>query len=68
MAVLWFYVWLSFHKLAHNGLQICDVANLETGTFILLPIVDRSRMFQLPLSPPYSKMSCYGLVVIIKEA
>lgn len=45
-----------------NGLRICDVADLAAVSFILAQMFIRSRMFHLPLNPPYPQMSCYGLV------
>jgi hypothetical protein len=38
-------VWFSFHKLTHNVLQICDVADLIALSFILQTMFIRSRMF-----------------------
>ncbi|WP_165778153.1 hypothetical protein [Raineya orbicola] len=49
-------------NIAGNGLQICDVAGLEAVSFILPQKFIRSRMFLLPLNPPYPQMCCYGLV------
>jgi len=48
---------------AHNVLQIGDVAGLVALTFILQPMFIGSRMFLLPLHPPYPPMCCYGLVI-----
>jgi hypothetical protein len=47
------------------GLQICDVAGLVALSFILQPIIIRSRISNLPLHPPYSQMCCYGLVIFL---
>jgi len=53
-----------FVKLAHNGLQICDLAGLKAVSFILPEKFIRSRMFLLLLNPPYPQMCCYGLVYL----
>jgi hypothetical protein len=51
-------------KMAYNDLHIGDVADLVAVFFILPQMFIRSRMFLLPLNPPYSQMCCYGLVLI----
>ena len=53
-----------FFKLAHNGWQICDVADLVEVFFILPKMFIRSRMYFLLPNPPYSQICCYGLVYI----
>jgi len=58
-----FFLW-NFRKITYNGLQICDVADLEALIFNLWLMFIRCRMFQIPLSPPYSQMCCYGLVFV----
>ena len=47
-----------------NVWQICDVADLEALSFILPPMFINSKMFQLPINPPYSQICCYGLVIV----
>ena len=57
---------LSGLRVADNVLQICDVADLVALYFILPLMIIRSRIFVLPLNPPYSQMCCYGLVFYFK--